>query len=144
MSATNSFKASFLSLFFLNDAFTGIGDAGGLLPSAADGNFYIALFSQDPGQNGDVTNEATYTGYARVAVPRNDTEWEEVSGIIRNLNAVTFPECTGGSEILPYFGIMSEATGSNMLFSGELVSPAMIASDAEPQISPNELIVRIT
>ena len=139
MSATNSFETSFLALLFNNDAITGIGDAGGLLPSAAEGSLYIAMFTQDPGEAGAVANECVYGSYARVAVARNDTEWSVVDNLASNINTITFPECSSGTETATYVGIMSGVSGDNMLISLELTSPLMIAAGVQPQFSANEL-----
>jgi len=43
-------------------------------------NLYLALHTSDPGEaGGQSTNEADYTGYARVAVPKTAAGWT-VSG----------------------------------------------------------------
>jgi len=70
MGATNSFESEVLRHIFLNEDIADIGDAGGLLQSIADGNLYVALLTVDPGEAGAITNEAAYTSYARIAVPR--------------------------------------------------------------------------
>ena len=139
MSAVNSFATALANLILNNQAITGIGDAGGLLPSASDGNLYVALFTTDPGEDGDVTNEAAYTSYARVAIARDNTEWSVTDGVARNVNVVTFPEATGGAETLIYWGLMSGSSGDNMIISGSLLSPIIISADVQPQIPENEL-----
>lgn len=73
---TEALCEKILDLLFNNEAATGIGDAGGLLPSAAAGNLYVSLHTADPGAGGDqTTNEAAYTSYARVAVARTVAGW---------------------------------------------------------------------
>ncbi|RLE00378.1 MAG: hypothetical protein DRJ13_08665, partial [Bacteroidetes bacterium] len=105
MGATNSFESEVLRHILLNEAITNLGDAGGLLPSVVPGDVYICLLSQDPGEAGDITNEAAWGGYTRVAVPRGGTGWTEANGQARNFADVNFPECTGGSETDTHFGI---------------------------------------
>lgn len=143
MSAVNSFATALANLILNNQAITGIGDAGGLLPSASDGDLYIALFTTDPGESGDVTNEATYTGYARVAVARDNTEWTVTDGVAMNVNNITFPEATGGSETITHFGIMSGVSGDNMIIgkSAELQSPLVLSAGDQPRIPTNEAIL---
>lgn len=72
----DTFQNSLLALIFNNTAFTGIGDAGGLLGSAAAGSLYVSLHTSDPGAGGNQTsNECAYTSYARVAVARTAGGW---------------------------------------------------------------------
>lgn len=120
MSKTNGFENSLMQHIFTNQAITGIGDAGGLLPSAGEGSLYIALFTADPGEAGAFTNEATYGGYARVAVARNATQWTIAANQASNANAVTFPEATGGPEVITHFAICDASTAGTMLYSNIL------------------------
>ena len=80
MGATNSFESEVLRHILLNEAIADIGDAGGLLPSAVDGDVFICLLTGDPGEAGDITNEASWGGYAKVAVPRGAAGWSETNG----------------------------------------------------------------
>ena len=41
----------------------------------ASANLYLALFTADPTESGSFTNEANYTGYARVMMPKT-TAWK--------------------------------------------------------------------
>jgi hypothetical protein len=141
MSAVNSFATALANLILNNQAITGIGDAGGLLPSASDGNLYLALFTTDPGETGDVTNECAYTSYARVAIARDNSEWTVTNGVAQNVNTITFPNATGGSETATHWGLMSAISGDNMIIGGELSSPIIISADVQAQIPANELII---
>ena len=53
MSLTNAAETDLVDLLFANQAWTNIGDAGGLLPSGADGDFYISLHDASPGEAGN-------------------------------------------------------------------------------------------
>ena len=71
MSKSNTWETGLLNLTFNNTAFTLVGDAAGLLPSAAAGSLYFSLHTADPAEAGDqTTSEVAYTSYARVAVAR--------------------------------------------------------------------------
>lgn len=62
----NSHRNGLWSLILNNFAYAGVGDAGGLQPSAAAGNFYVSLHTASPGEAGNQsTNEVAYPGYAR-------------------------------------------------------------------------------
>ena len=50
---------------------------------------YLALFSADPGETGSLAAEATYTGYARVALTKA-TAWTDGGSSFTNANLVQF------------------------------------------------------
>ena len=71
MSLGDSFETALLQHIFQNASCSSIGDAGGLLPSAAAGSLWIALHTADPTDAGyQVTSESAYTNYARQGVSR--------------------------------------------------------------------------
>jgi len=143
MGATNSFESEVLRHIIMNEAITNMGDAGGLLQSVLDGDIFLALFTSDPGEAGSITNEAAYTGYARVPVPRDGTEWEEASGQLRNLNSITFPECTAGSETITHFGLCKTLAGDDLIIYGELSSPALMAIQVQPRFEAATFVVNL-
>lgn len=143
MNATNSFESEIIRHILLNEAIPNIGDAAGLPAAVTEGDVYICLLTQAPGEAGDITNEAAYTGYARVAVPRGSLGWTEANGQAQNAAAVTFPECTGGSEDLKYFGICKTSTGDDMMFHGELPSPFPISQEMQPQYDIGQLALNM-
>ncbi len=133
MSAGNTTENNVLLLIFNNTAWANLGDAGGILGSSAAGSLYISLHTADPGETGtQLTSEAAYTSYARVAVARTSGGWT-VSGTAptqaANAAAVTFPACTGSSATCTYFGVGRATTGNagELLFSGALTSPASLS-----------------
>lgn len=143
MGATNSFKSEVLRHILLNEAIPDIGDTSGLPAAATAGNVYICLLSQDPGDAGDLTNEATFGGYARVAVPRGAGGWSEANGIAKNVANIDFPECTGGSEDLTHFGFCKTLAGDDMFWHGALPAVAMVAIEVELRFEPNYLAVNL-
>lgn len=147
MSATNEMEGLVLSLIFENAAAANIGDAAGLQPSGAAGNFYISLHTADPGEGGSqTTSECAYTGYARVAVARGVAQWT-VSGTaptqVVNDNAVTFPASTSGPEVATHFGIGSAALPSagHLFFSAALTAPLTINNGITPSFAAGLLKV---
>lgn len=144
MSATTSFQSEVLRHILLNESLLGLGDTAGLLPSAAAGDVFVCLLSQAPGEAGDLTNEAAWGGYARVAVPRSAAGWtENNAGQARNFAAVNFPECTGGVETDLYFGICKTLAGDDMIYHGELPEPAFVSIEVQPQFGPNTLEINL-
>jgi len=143
MGATNSFESEVLRHILLNEAIADIGDAGGLLPSAVDGDVFICLLTGDPGEAGDITNEASWGGYARVAVPRGAAGWSETNGQARNFADINFPECTGGSETDTHFGICKTLTGDDMIWHSDLPGPLNMSIEVQPQFGPNTLAINL-
>lgn len=116
MSMSNTFENNLLQHIFQNADITLIGDAAGLRGSVAPGSLYISLHTADPGEAGDQsTNEANYTGYARVAVPRTGVAWNVVLNVVSNLAAITFGQCTAGANTITHIGIGTSSAGAGKL-----------------------------
>ena len=145
MSMTNAAEANLLNLLFLNIDWANIGDAGGLQNSATAGNFYVSLHTADPGESGtQSTSETAYTSYARVAVARAGGGWTLTSQTISNTALVQFPQCTGGTSTVTYFGIGTDASGAgNLLMSGALTSSLSVSNGIQPQFAAGALTVTV-
>ena len=141
MSMSNAAEAALLDLLFLNADWAGVGDAGGLQNSAAAGDLYISLHTADPGEAGDqTTNEAGYTGYARVAVPRAAGGWTRTISVMANADLVQFAQCTGGSAVATHFAIGRDGSGAGqIILSGPLNAALSISNGIQPQFPPGAL-----
>jgi len=114
---SNLMEERLLKLFFQNEDFLDVGNSNGLRGSTADGVFYIGLHNASPGEGGNQsTNETTYTGYSRVSINRNSTDWSVSSSIANNAVVVTFPLVVSGSDTLTHISIGSAASGAGNLF----------------------------
>lgn len=148
MSASNATENSLLLLLFNNTNFANVGDATGLRGSTTAGSFYIALHTADPGEAGDqTTSEATYTGYARVAVARSSGGFT-VSGTaptqVTNAGTVAFPACTGGSNTLTYFSVGVASSGASVIVaSGALTASLAVSSGITPSFAASALTVTL-
>lgn len=110
------FGNEFLDLLDKNEAIGGVGDAGGLQPSAVAGNLYVSLHTSDPGLMGtQLTNEAAYTGYGRVGVPRSAVGWTIFQNRAWNAQDIVFGVCTGGAATITHVGIGTAAAGAGLL-----------------------------
>lgn len=102
MSKSNTHETEYLQLLYNNTAMAGVGDAGGLQPSAAPGSLYIGLHSGDPGEAGDqTTSEISYTGYARVAVARSGAGFTVSGNQVSNTAEVLFGQRTDVGTVTP-------------------------------------------
>ena len=140
MSKTNDFETAFLANIFTNANIANVGDATGVRGSTTAGNLHIALFTTNPGETGAGT-EANYTSYGRVAVVRSGSGWTVSSGQASNAAAITFPTCTGGSNTITHFAIMTAGTAGDMLFYGALTASLAVSSGITPEFAIGALTV---
>lgn len=144
MSLSNAAESNFLKILFENLAWAGVGDAGGIQPSASAGSLYVSLHTAPlTGASDQSTSEANYTGYARVAVSRAAGSWT-ISGTsptsITNNATLAFPQCTAGSSTVTHFAIGTDPTGAGqILFYGALTSSLAISSGITPQFAASAL-----
>ncbi len=137
MSLSDTSELNLLSLLFRNTTWAGMGDATGLVGATVPGSLFVALHTADPGEAGtQATSEATYTGYARVAVARSAGGWT-VAGTapttVSNAAAVTFAACTAGANTVTFFSIGKASSGATeILVSGALTSSLAISSGITP------------
>ena len=137
---SNAAEGALLDLLFLNTAWANIGDAGGLQPSSAAGNFYIALFTDWTSGETPTVTEANYTGYARKAVPRTAGGWTRANEVISNTAAITFDICTGGSSTVTHFGIYTASTGGTLIMSGVLTGGSLaVSTNITPEFAAGAL-----
>ena len=140
MSMSNSSETSLLNLLFKNQAWADIGDASGLQPSAAAGNFYVRLHSDDPGETGTGdTSEISYTGYAPVAIARGSGF--NVSGaVVSNANTVQFGECTAGTSTVTHFSVcVGNGAGAAIVYRGALGATRNISAGITPLFNAGAL-----
>lgn len=134
MSKSNTFENELLLLVFNNTDIANIGDAAGLQNSATAGSLYVALHTADPGEAGtQSTSEATYGGYARVAVARSSAGWTVSGNAVENTAIINFPACTSGSNTITHFSIGKESSGSTaILYKGSLSASLAVSTGITP------------
>ena len=98
----------------------------------ASANLYLALFTADPTEDGLFTNEANYTGYARVALAKA-TAWTDGGASFTNASLVQFPQCTAGTNAITHFALCTAITGGEMLTFGALNATLNISAGVQPQ-----------
>lgn len=143
MSKSNTWENDLLLLLFNNTNAGSIGDATGLRGSTTAGSLYVSLHTADPGESGSQnTSEATYTGYARVAVVRSASGWTVSGNSVENAAAITFGACTGGSSNVTNFGVGTDSTGAGkLLYKGSLTPTINITNGITPQIPAGGLVI---
>jgi hypothetical protein len=141
MSMSNAAETALLQLLFQNAAWTGIGNAGGLLPSSVPGSLYVRLHSADPGEAGtQATSEISYTGYAAVAVARSAGGFTVSGDTVSIAATVQFGECTAGTATAVWFTVGMDPTGAGqVLYRGQLNDSRSISAGITPLFNPGAL-----
>ena len=142
MSMSNASETNLLNLLFNNVDWPNVGDAAGLQNSATAGSFYVALHTADPTDAGNqTTSEASYTGYARVAVARTGGGWTVSGNQVSNTATVKFGECTAGSATVTHFSVGLLASGAgDILYSGALSASRAVSAGITPLFNPATLV----
>ena len=142
MSRSNDAENNYLLLLFNNTDWANIGDATGLQGSPTPGSFHVSLHTGDPGEAGEqTTSEATFGAYARQAVARSGAGWTVTTNTATNAAAITWAECTSGSETITHVGIGRDAgAGAGMLlWSGTLDASRAVSSGITLQFNAGDL-----
>ena len=102
---------------------------------------YIALHTADPGNAGtQLTSEATYVGYARVAVTAATGFTSAAAGSSSNTGLIQFPQCTGGTNVITHVTIGTAASGAGqIIYRGSLNASLSVANLIQPQFSIGSL-----
>ena len=102
---------------------------------------YLALFSADPGETGSLAAEATYTGYARVALTKA-TAWTDGGSSFSNANLIQFGACTAGTSAITHFAVVDTASGAvAQMISGALSATLNVSAGIQPQFQAGSLSI---
>ena len=110
-------------------------------------SLWLSLHTGDPGVGGSqLTNEATYTDYARLEVVRSTAGWTvPSSGQTSNAALAQFIICGGGTNSITHVAIGKSATGAGLvLYAGALSSPRSVSIGIQPQFAIGGLVVQET
>ena len=102
---------------------------------------YLALFTADPTEAASLAAEATYTGYARVALTKA-TAWTGTASPFTNAALIQFGACTAGTNALTHFAVVDTASSAvNMMISGALSATLNVSSGIQPQFAIGALSI---
>lgn len=141
MPKSTTFCNSLLDLILRGTAIADLADNDATSPAT---NLYISLHTADPGVGGSqLTNEASYTGYARLAIDRTGTGWDAASaGASVNAALAQFAECTAGSATVTHVAIGKASSGAGLvLYAGALSASRAISAGIQPQFADSALTV---
>lgn len=134
-------KSSYLSKKVLDDIFGATAFTG---PTP----LFMALWTAalDGTSTGATVGEAAYTGYARVSITNNTTNFPAATGSSNgsksNAIAITFPAAGSGPTTVTYFAILDSATigAGNILYWGSVTSTTVNNGDT-PQVNASGLTI---
>lgn len=132
---------SILALIFNATAWADIAENDSSSPAA---NLYVSLHTADPGVGGSqLTNETSYTNYARTAVVRTTSGWDiPAGGATANAALIQFPQCGVTGATISHVAIGTAASGAGqVLYAGALGSPLAVANLIQPQFAAGDLDV---
>ena len=134
MSKSDTFENDWMKLIFNATAIANIADNAAASPLT---NLYVTLHTADPGEAGtQATNEATYTGYARVAVARTSGGFTVSGNSVSPVANINFPACTAGSNTITHFGIgVASAGATKLLYSGTVSPNISVSTGVTPQLT---------
>jgi hypothetical protein len=134
-----TFENDLLKLIFNGTAVANVADNAATSPLT---NLYVALHTADPTDTGtQASNEAGYTGYARVAVARSSAGWTVTNSSVSPAATITFPAATGGSATITNFSIGVASTGtSKILYSGTVSPSIAVTSGVTPQLTTSSTV----
>lgn len=128
------FENDWLKLVFNATAIANMADNAATSPLT---NLYAALHTADPGESGvQNTSEATYTGYARVAVARTSGGWTVTGSSVSPVAAINFPACTGGTNTITHWSVGVASSGATkILYSGTVTPNISVSNGVTPQLT---------
>lgn len=102
---------------------------------------YLALFTADPGETASLAAEATYTGYARVALTKA-TAWTDGGSAFTNADLIQFGACSSGTNALTHFAVVDTASGAvAQMISGALAATLNVSAGIQPQFVAGALSI---
>ena len=116
------------------------------VPSITD-TLYVSLHTADPTDTGvQMSYEATYAGYARIALPRTSVAWTvaDINGasVASPAASIVFPVCTSGTNTITHFGIGTTATGAGkLLYLGVCTPNITVTAGIVPILNQTTKIV---
>ena len=100
---------------------------------------YLALYLSDPTDTGTGGTEVSYTGYARRPVTLSAPETEGMNVRVRNLAEIIFATPGGSAGTVTHAGLMSAATGGNMLVHAPLINPIPMTAEVSPRFAAGNI-----
>lgn len=113
----------------------------GLRAFTPEPTYYLGLSSTNPAAS--ITEPASSTGYARVAIANSAASWGTVEAgnyYLENVTAFTFPVLTQESDAVSYWFLATSADGTDVPpYYGELTSARPMPADSQVSVGVGEM-----
>lgn len=121
---------------------------GGTALPAPDGTTHVSLFTTNPADDGTGGTEAAYTGYARVALTNNATNWPAATPGAPTLKTngvvITFGQKTdAGSVTINGFGVHSLGAGGSLRLFGVISPGVLINQNDTPEFGIGDFAFKV-
>ena len=128
------FETDILDLIFQGVAIADIAENDATTPLTT---YHVSLHTADPGEGGtQLTSEATYGAYARIAVTRTGAGWAVTGGVASPVADITFPQATSGSNTITHAMVGTLLTGAGKhLFSGTVTPNITVTTNVTPRLT---------
>jgi hypothetical protein len=112
-------------------------------------NWYVALSSTTPNNDGTGITEPSGGNYARSDTTADQADW--IAGSTVNIieNGVTVPYATTSADWLAgapltWFVIYDAVSAGNALYAGPLSTPKIVLSGTTPSFAPGAMVIPVT
>lgn len=130
---------SLLDLIYRSVAWANLADNDATSPATT---LDLALHTAAPSTNSQTSNEATYGGYARIAINRTGSGFAAASGgSTSNAALAQFAECTSGSNTITHISV---GQGGTIIHFGALSASRAVSAGIQPQFAASALVSTIT
>lgn len=131
---SDTFENDLLKLIFQATAIANVADNAASSPLT---NLYVALHTADPTDAGvQNASEATYTGYARVAVARSAGGWTVTGSSVSPAAAISFGACTAGTNTITHWSVGVASSGATkILYAGAVTPSISVSAGVTPQLT---------
>jgi len=131
---SDTFENDLLKLIFQATAIANMADNAASSPLT---NLYVALHTADPTDAGvQNASEATYTGYARVAVARSAGGWTVTGSSVSPAAAISFGACTAGANTITHWSVGVASSGATkILYAGAVTPSISVSAGVTPQLT---------
>jgi hypothetical protein len=103
---------------------------------------YVGLSTADPLDTAAGLAEPSGNNYSRVTT--SAATWQvAASGATQNILAITFPTASGSWGTITHFAGFDAASGTNMLWHGQLSAPKAVGSGDTPSFAVGDLDITL-
>lgn len=132
----NAFETALVSAIFNATSVAGLLETVTTSPLTS---LSVQLHTATPTDTGDMTsNEATYTGYARVGVERTSSGWTISANSVSPSTDIVFPQCAGGTNTITHFSVGNSTVAAStgvIYYYGTVTPNISVSAGVTPRLT---------